>query len=203
LRYIEAHRCATSKLEKEAIVKTQRKTKLLGVAIVVGGFLMGTTHALFGEAGPRYPHALWFFNRIGGVIVYGASLGFLGILGWQREYRGRRDFVWAGEWLGIASSFLLLSTAWLKLPLLSTAWFKFPATNDARWPQLIMWILSAWIVQCVLSVMAVAFLFAKFFTRFRPGVRADRPRTDTFGCLICALTGLIVTFQFACELVDG
>ncbi len=56
-------------------VNTWSKTKLLGAAIVVGGFLLGTGCICFSTAGPPYPDALWCFNRIGGVVIYGTSKG--------------------------------------------------------------------------------------------------------------------------------
>jgi hypothetical protein len=52
-------------------VNTWSKTKLLGAAIVVGGFLLGKGYICFSTAGPPYQDALWCFNRIGGVVIYG------------------------------------------------------------------------------------------------------------------------------------
>jgi hypothetical protein len=175
-------------------VNTWSKTKLLGAAIVVGGFLLGTGYTCFSTAGPPYQDPLWCFNRIGGVVIYGTSMGFLGVLASRWELHWRRDLIWTGEWLGIISSVLLLSTAWLKFAL---------ATGLG--PQLFMWLLVIWLlahclVQCILSVTAVALLVAKLFTQFRPGLRARPPRTEAVGYFVCALTGPIVYSQFICEL---
>jgi hypothetical protein len=57
------------------LVNTWSKTKLLGAAIVVGGFLLGTCCICFSTAGPPYPDELWFFNRTGGMVIYGTSTG--------------------------------------------------------------------------------------------------------------------------------
>jgi hypothetical protein len=175
-------------------VNTWSKTKLLGAAIVVGSFLLGTGYICLSTAGPPYPDVLWFFYRVGGVVIYGASMVFLGVLAPRWELRERRDVIWTGEWLGIISSVLLLSTAWLKFALATGL------GSQLYMRLLVMWLLAHCLVQCILSVTAVALLVAKLFTQFRPGLRGRPPRTAAVGYFVCALTGPIVYSQFVCEL---
>jgi len=158
------------------------KITLLGVTVVVGGLLLGTGYFCFNnETAPPYPP----FDRIGGLVIYAMSIGLSGILASQWRIRGRRDFIWTGEWLGVTSSVLFLATAWLK--------FAMPSGLQ---PQLFTWLLAHCLVQCILSVTAVGLLVAKCITRFPPVPRMKPPRTDMMGYVVCAATGPIVYSQF-------
>jgi len=167
-------------------VNTRSTTKLLEAGIILAGFVLGTGFVLL-TTGTRLPYGseLWFFDRIGGAVVYGISIGFLAILACQWGLRGRRDFLWSGEWLGAITAALLLSSAWLKCPAAS-----------GLGAQLFVFVFAHCLIQCLLSTVAAGLLFAKLFTRFRPGIHVRPPRTEIVGYLVCVITGPFVYGQF-------
>jgi hypothetical protein len=172
-------------------MNTWSETKPLDAGIILGGFALALALVcLTTEAGPPYPHELWFLDRVGGVLIYGMSIGFLGILASQKGLQGRREPLGTGEWLGVVTAALLLSTAWLMTPIAS-----------GLGEQVFVWLFAHCLIQCLLSMMSAGFLFAKLFTRHRPGPRVEPPRTNILGYLVCAVTGPFIYWQFAAIMV--
>jgi hypothetical protein len=92
----------------------------------------------------------------------------------------------------IATATLLLSTALLKTPM---------ASGPLR-QRVFVLPLASCLIQCVLSMMSAGLLFAKLFTRHRPGPRVEAPRTNNLGLSVCAITGPFVYWQFAAGMMS-
>ncbi len=89
----------------EPTMSAWRKIELRDAGIFLGGIALAMAIVcLTPEAGPPYPHLLWYLDRIGGVFIYGMSIGFLGFLATEYVFCGRREPLWTGEWLGITTA---------------------------------------------------------------------------------------------------
>jgi hypothetical protein len=160
----------------EPAVNGLRTTELLDVGLFLGALALAAAFVcLTPSDGPHYQHLLGHLDRIGAILSYGMSLGLLGILASRYAFCGRRESLWTGEWLGITTAAFLLSGAWLQTPIV------------------LLWAFC--LVECAMSIMSIALLFAKLFTRYRPGPRAKAPHTNILGLLVCAITGPFTYLQ--------
>src|SRR4051794_29780520 len=93
-------------------VNASSESGLLDAGIMLGGFApaIGLVSLTY-EVGPPYPDVLWFLDRVGGVFVFGMSMGFLGVLATHMELQRRTERSWMGECLGALTAGLLLLTA--------------------------------------------------------------------------------------------
>jgi hypothetical protein len=174
----------------EPTVSAWRTTELLDAGIFLAGLALATAFVcLTPSAGPPYPHLLWHLDRIGAILIYGMSIGFLGILASHYAFCGRRESLWKGEWLGITTAALLLSTTWLE-------------TNGLLGQRAFVSLLASCLIQCALSIMSAGLLAAKLITRHRPGPRVEAARTNILGLLVCAITGPFVYWQLAAGMMS-
>jgi hypothetical protein len=172
--------------EREPSVSAWNETTPLDAGIFLAGFALGIGFAfLTAESKQPYPGEWLLLDRIGGAVVYGTTAGFLGILASQYAFRGRRESLWTGEWLGIIAAAFLLSTVLLEISL-----------DNGFGLQAFVLLVASLLMQCLLSIMSAGFLLAKLFTRHRPGPRVEPPRTDMLGYLACAMTGPIILWRF-------
>lgn len=163
------------------------RTSPLNVGIFLAGFAIGTGLA-FLTTDTRQPFPC--VEQIGGAVVHGTAIGFLGILISEYASRGRRRSPWTGEWLGIVASALLLGTILLETPLV-----------DGLGQRAFVLFLAFCGTQCLLSVLSAGFWLAKLFTRNRPGPHDQPPRTDILGCLTCVMAGPFILWQLLMSLV--
>jgi hypothetical protein len=175
-----------SDFEGEPTVNAWKNITPLDAGILLAGYALGIGF-VFLTANTRQPdpHEDWFLDRIGGAVVWGTAIGFLGILASQYVFRRRREPFWTGERLGIITATLLLSTVLLETLMAS-----------GLGQRVIVLLFASCLIQCDLSIMSAGFLFAKLFTRHRPRPRVEPPRTDILGYLACAMTGPFICWQF-------
>jgi hypothetical protein len=152
----------------------------------LGGLALATAFVcLTPSTGPHYQQLLGYLDRIGAILSYGISLGLLGILASRYAFCGRRESLWTGEWLGITTGALLLSSAWLQTPIAGGLLGK----------RAFVLFLVFCLIECAMSIVSIGLLFAKLFTRHRPGPGAEAPRTNILGLLVCAITGPFIHLQ--------
>jgi hypothetical protein len=104
-----------SEFEGEPTVNAWKNITPSETGILLAGYGLGIRFVFLTAKTRRpYPHEYWFLDRIGGAVVCGTAIGFLGILASQYAFRRRRRPIWTGEWLGIITATLLLSTVLLE-----------------------------------------------------------------------------------------
>jgi hypothetical protein len=194
-RFVRSRRISGLLQRQTPVVNDWYRSKLLDSGILAVAFVLGIGLSwLTGEPDRPYAHELFLVDRIGGAVVYGASIAFLGILASHWRYRDIRRSLDMGEWLGASTAALRLLTALGVLlgsnGLLGRGMF-------------VAYLYAAQcLVKCILSLLAVGLLSARPFTSYRPGPRRTLPRTEIAGLLFCAMTGPFVAFQFAVGLTD-